>query len=209
MNILTAENITKAYSERVLLDGVSFSLQDGEKVGIVGINGMGKSTLLKILAGVEETDEGEVITGSNIKIGYLSQNPVFDEGADVLSAALRGTTEDPEDFEKESEAKSMLLKLGFTNLHQKIEELSGGQKKRVALVHILLKDIDIMILDEPTNHLDSAMADWLESRLQSFKGTLVMVTHDRYFLDRIATRIVEVDRGKLKGSANTTTTHVD
>ncbi len=197
MNVLTAENISKAYSERILLDKVSFSLQEGEKVGVVGVNGMGKSTLLKILAGTEESDEGKVITGSNIKIGYLSQSPVFEEGASILSAALQNLMKNPEDFEKESEAKSMLSKLGFSNTEQKIKELSGGQKKRVTLVNVLLQPVDILILDEPTNHLDSSMSQWLENYLISFKGTLVMVTHDRYFLDRIASRIVEVDAGKL------------
>lgn len=197
MNVLTAENISKAYSERILLDKVSFSLHEGEKVGVVGVNGMGKSTLLKILAGTEESDEGKVITGSNIKIGYLSQSSVFEEGASILSAALQNLMKNPEDFEKESEAKSMLSKLGFSNTEQKIKELSGGQKKRVALVNVLLQPVDILILDEPTNHLDSSMSQWLENYLISFKGTLVMVTHDRYFLDRIASRIVEVDAGKL------------
>lgn len=195
MNVLTAEHITKAYSERVLIEDGFFSLQEGEKVGVIGINGMGKSTLLRIIAGDEEPDEGTVITGSNIRIGYLPQDPEFQEGETVLSAALRGVLENPEDFEKESEAKSLLAKLDFQNLDQPVSELSGGQKKRVALVHVLLQPVDILILDEPTNHLDSAMNGWLEDYLIRFRGTLVMVTHDRYFLDRVVTRIVEVDRG--------------
>ncbi|MDO4617097.1 MAG: ABC-F family ATP-binding cassette domain-containing protein [Lachnospiraceae bacterium] len=197
MNVLTAEHITKAYSERVLIEDGFFSLQEGEKVGVIGINGMGKSTLLKIIAGAEEPDEGTVITGSNIRIGYLPQDPEFQEGETVLSAALRGVLENPEDFEKESEAKSLLAKLDFQDLDQPVEELSGGQKKKVALVHVLLQPVDILILDEPTNHLDSAMNGWLEDYLIRFRGTIVMVTHDRYFLDRVVTRIVEVDRGGI------------
>ncbi|MCQ2509200.1 MAG: ABC-F family ATP-binding cassette domain-containing protein [Lachnospiraceae bacterium] len=197
MNVLTAEHITKAYSERVLIEDGFFSLQEGEKVGVIGINGMGKSTLLRIIAGAEEPDEGTVITGSNIRIGYLPQDPEFQEGETVLSAALRGVLENPEDFEKESEAKSLLAKLDFQNLDQPVSELSGGQKKRVALVHVLLQPVDILILDEPTNHLDSAMNGWLEDYLIRFRGTIVMVTHDRYFLDRVVTRIVEVDRGGI------------
>ena len=197
MNVLTAEHITKAYSERVLIEDGFFSLQEGEKVGVIGVNGMGKSTLLRIIAGAEEPDEGTVITGSNIRIGYLPQEPEFQEGETVLSAALRGVLENPEDFEKESEAKSLLAKLDFQNLNQPVSELSGGQKKRVALVHVLLQPVDILILDEPTNHLDSAMNGWLEDYLIRFRGTIVMVTHDRYFLDRVVTRIVEVDRGGI------------
>ena len=197
MNVLTAENITKAYSERVLLDHASFSLQEGEKVGVIGVNGMGKSTLLRIVAGAEEPDEGTVITGNSVKIGYLPQEPEFREGETVLSAALRGTLRNREDFEKESEAKSMLMKLDFTDLNQPVRELSGGQRKRVALAHVLLQPADILVLDEPTNHLDSAMSGWLEEWLLRFRGTLLMVTHDRYFLDRVSTRIVEVDRGAV------------
>jgi ATP-binding cassette subfamily F protein uup len=197
MNVLTAENLTKAYSERVLLDHVSFSLQAGEKVGVIGINGMGKSTLLRIVAGAEEPDEGVVITGNSIRIGYLPQEPEFGETETVLSAALCGALRNREDFGKESEAKSMLMKLDFTDLDQPVRELSGGQKKRVALAHVLLQPADILVLDEPTNHLDSAMSGWLEEWLLRFRGTLLMVTHDRYFLDRVSSRIVEVDRGAI------------
>ena len=189
--------MTKAYSERVLLEDASFSLQEGEKVGIIGVNGMGKSTLLRILAGAEEPDQGQVIMGNSVKRSYLPQEPAFREGETVLTAALRTEVEMPEDFERESEAKSLLNRLGFGNLDQPVRELSGGQKKRVALAHVLLQPADLLILDEPTNHLDSEMADWLEAYLLKFRGTLVMVTHDRYFLDRVATRIVEVDRGAI------------
>lgn len=201
MNILTIEHLTKAYSERVLLDDVSFSLHEGEKVGVVGTNGMGKSTLLKIIAGAEEPDGGSVITASHVKIGYLPQTPLFEKNQTVLDA-VRGrragsVPKEREDFADESEARAMLLELGLADFAQPVTELSGGQKKRAALAAVLLKPVDILILDEPTNHLDSRMAGWLEERLLSFRGALVMVTHDRYFLDRVAGRIVEVDRGKL------------
>lgn len=197
MNILTAENITKAYTERVLLEDVSFSLSDGEKVGIVGVNGMGKSTLLRIIAGAEEADAGKVIKGGNIKIGYLPQNPVFEKDDTVLTATLKNISEGSEDMTSVSEAKAMLQKLDIKEYDQNITELSGGQKKRVALINILLQPVDVLILDEPTNHLDSRMSEWLENYLINFRGTLIMVTHDRYFLDRVATRIVEVDNGRL------------
>lgn len=197
MNILTIEHLTKAYSEKTLLDEASFSLQEGEKVGVIGINGTGKSTLLKIIAGVEDPDAGEVTMGSNVKIGYLSQTPVFEKNQTIMEVVLEGTLEDPEDFVNESEAKAMLTSLGFQDLNQPVGELSGGQKKRVALVAVLLKPVDILVLDEPTNHLDNQMSDWLEKTLIQYRGTLVMVTHDRYFLDRVATRIAEVDQGKI------------
>lgn len=197
MNILTIEHLTKAYSEKTLLDEASFSLQEGEKVGVIGINGTGKSTLLKIIAGIEDPDAGEVTMGSNVKIGYLSQTPVFEKNQTIMEVVLEGTLEDPEDFVNESEAKAMLTSLGFQDLNQPVGELSGGQKKRVALVAVLLKPVDILVLDEPTNHLDNQMSDWLEKTLIQYRGTLVMVTHDRYFLDRVATRIAEVDQGKI------------
>lgn len=197
MNVLTIEHLTKAYSERVLLNDAAFSLQEGEKVGVIGINGMGKSTLLKILAGVEEPDEGKLIKGNHVKIGYLPQTPVFESGQTVLSAVLKGSMENPEDFVGESEAKAMLYSLGFTDFDQPVEELSGGQKKRVALVEVLLNPVDLLVLDEPTNHLDNQMSEWLEETLMKYRGTLVMVTHDRYFLDRVVTRIVEVDKGNI------------
>lgn len=197
MNVLTIEHLTKAYSERVLLNDAAFSLQEGEKAGVIGINGMGKSTLLKILAGVEEPDEGRLIKGNHVKIGYLPQAPVFESGQTVLSAVLKGSMENPEDFVGESEAKAMLYSLGFTDFEQPVEELSGGQKKRVALVEVLLNPVDLLILDEPTNHLDNQMSEWLEETLMKYRGTLVMVTHDRYFLDRVVTRIVEVDKGNI------------
>ena len=198
MNLITTEHLTHSYTERKLFDDASFSLNEQEKVGIIGINGTGKSTLLKILAGKEEPDEGTVIMGRNLRIGYLPQNPVFPESFDALTAALPLASDisgDPMDYE--ADAKSMLTKLGITKLSQNITELSGGQRKRIALVRTLLTPSDILILDEPTNHLDSAMAEWLESFLKNTKSALIMITHDRYFLDSVVNRIVEIDKGKL------------
>lgn len=196
MNILTAEHLTKAYTaERTLLSDAAFSLQEGEKVGVIGINGMGKSTLLKILAGVEEPDEGTVIMGNHVKIAYLEQTPVFEDTLTILKAALRGLEE--QDMVLVSEAKSMLYQLGFTDTDQTVKHLSGGQKKRIALVNTVLQPVEILILDEPTNHLDNEMSQWLEDFLVKFKGAVVMVTHDRYFLDRVVDRIVEVEHGNI------------
>ncbi len=198
MNLITAEHLTHSYTERKLFDDASFSLNEQEKVGIIGINGTGKSTLLKILAGREEPDEGTVIMGRNLRIGYLPQNPVFPESFDALTAALPLADDisgSPMDYE--ADAKSMLTKLGITQLNQNITELSGGQRKRIALVRTLLTPSDILILDEPTNHLDSAMAEWLETFLKNTKSALIMITHDRYFLDSVVNRIVEIDKGRL------------
>ncbi len=198
MNLLTAEHITKAYSERALLEDVTLGIQEGEKIGVIGVNGMGKSTLLRILAGAEKPDEGTVIRGRNVKIGYLPQTPCFEENDTVLSAVLSGESgENPEGFTKESEARAMLTRLGLDVFDKPVAELSGGQRKRAALVRVLLNPVDFLVLDEPTNHLDSEMSDWLEDYLNRFRGTLLMVTHDRYFLDRVADRILEVDQGKV------------
>lgn len=196
MNILTAEHLTKAYTaERTLLSDAAFSLQEGEKVGVIGVNGMGKSTLLKILAGVEEPDEGTVIMGNHVKMAYLEQTPVFEDTLTIIKAALRGL--DEQDMVLASEAKSMLYQLGFTDTDQTVKHLSGGQKKRIALVNTVLQPVEILILDEPTNHLDNEMSQWLEDFLVKFKGAVVMVTHDRYFLDRVVDRIVEVEHGSI------------
>ncbi len=196
MNILTAEHLHKAYTaERVLLKDASFSLQEGEKVGVIGVNGMGKSTLLKIIAGIEEPDLGTVVTGNHVKMAYLAQTPVLEDTDSILKAALRGL--DAGDGALEGEARAMLHQLGFQEQGQPVKHLSGGQKKRVALVNVLLQPVEILILDEPTNHLDSEMSGWLEEYLVKFRGAVVMVTHDRYFLDRIAGRIVEVEHGGI------------
>nr|MBP3598062.1 ABC-F family ATP-binding cassette domain-containing protein [Eubacterium sp.] len=196
MNLLTAEHITHSYTERLLFDDVSFSLNEGEKVGIIGVNGTGKSTLLKIISGIVIPDEGTVVKGNNLTICYLPQTPEFTEDDTVITAALSGCSEQ-ESWEKEPEAKNMLTRLGILDFSQPVNQLSGGQRKRIALVRTLLSGADILVLDEPTNHLDSAMAEWLEQYLQNFRGALVMITHDRYFLDSVVTRIVELERGKL------------
>ena len=197
MNLLTMENITKSYTDKILLDGVGFSINENEKIGVIGINGMGKSTLLKVVAGIKPCDSGKISMGNQVKICYLPQTPVFEEGVNVLQAAVRGNIDELNRWTIEAEAKSMLNQLGFTDYDEKTEHMSGGQKKRIALVNALLTPADILVLDEPTNHLDNAMSEWLEEYLIRFRGALLMVTHDRYFLDRVVNRIVEVDQGKL------------
>ena len=197
MNLFTMENITKSYTDRILLDDVGFSINENEKIGVIGVNGMGKSTLLKVVAGIEEADAGKISMGNQVKICYLPQTPVFTPGTTILQAAVGGNMEEWNRWTIEADARSMLNQLGFADYEEKVEHMSGGQKKRVALVNALLTPADILILDEPTNHLDNAMSEWLENYLISFRGAVLMVTHDRYFLDRIATRIVEVDKGKL------------
>lgn len=198
MNILTADNITKAYGERRLLDGASFFLQEGEKVGIIGINGTGKSTLLKILAGMEEPDEGKVIRAQGMVVRFLPQNPSFRPEDTLIEALLRenGKTEE-EATDLITDAKNMMTRLGITDFNETCGHLSGGQKKRLALISVLLTPSDILILDEPTNHLDGDMAEWLEEVLKKRKNAVIMVTHDRYFLDSVAGRIIEIDRGKI------------
>ena len=197
MNLLTAENLTKSFGLRKVLAGVNFSMQEGEKVGVIGINGTGKSTLLRILAGLEEPDEGRIIKANHLKVGFLSQNPEFIPGETVLEAVLRvAQTETNREF-IETEAKSMLTGLGVTEFEEICDRLSGGQRKRLALVAALLSDADLLILDEPTNHLDSEMSGWLEENLRSRKGAVLMVTHDRYFLDSVANRIIEIDKGAV------------
>lgn len=198
MNLITAEHLTHSYTERLLLDDTSFSLGENEKVGIIGINGTGKSTLLKILAGIVEPDSGKITMGRNLRIGYLSQKPEFANKITALEAALplkKDIADSPANYEPQ--AKNMMNKLGFKNHTQPIEELSGGQCKRIALIRTLLTPADILILDEPTNHLDSAMNEWLEDYLKKYRGALIMITHDRYFLDTVVNRIVEIDKGKL------------
>lgn len=211
MNIINVENITKSYTERKLFDKASFYLQEGEKVGVIGINGTGKSTLLKILAGLEEPDEGTVTRANHIVVRYLPQNPSFDPEMSVIDSVLAGCIQNSvgdmsqreqnagndASWNLESDAKSMMTRLGIFDFEQKTGELSGGQRKRLALVAALLVPCDVLILDEPTNHLDSAMADWLEDFLKKWRKALVMITHDRYFLDSVCNRIVEVDKGAI------------
>lgn len=198
MNLITAEHLTHSYTERILFKNAAFSLNEKDKVGIIGINGTGKSTLLKILAGKETPDSGTITTGRNLRIAYLPQTPSFDGKETTLTAALPSDSEiavSPDTYEPE--AKAYLTKLGFTDFSQPVMELSGGQRKRVALVRTLLTPCDVLILDEPTNHLDSAMSEWLEDFLKSWRGALIMITHDRYFLDSVVNRIVEIDKGNL------------
>ena len=197
MNLLTIEHLTKSYTERLLFDDTSFSINEGEKIGLIGINGTGKSTLLKIVAGLEGPDDGSVVRGRNLDIRFLSQNPKFHDGDTILESIVRENEGHAHVWDLESQAKTMLTKLGFTDFDDRVETLSGGQRKRVALVSVLLSTADLLVLDEPTNHLDSAMADWLETYLRRFNGALLMVTHDRYFLDSVTNRIVELDKGKL------------
>lgn len=191
MNIITMDEITKAYGERKIFDKASFFLQEGEKAGVLGINGTGKSTLLKMIVGMDEPDTGHVIRSKGKVIFYLPQNPVFGENDNLLEAVLKDSGHE------ESDAKTMLTKLGVTDFRQTCGQLSGGERKRLALVKALLAPADILILDEPTNHLDQEMADWLEETLKRFKGSILMITHDRYFLDSICNRIIEVDKGKI------------
>ncbi|MCI8571038.1 MAG: ABC-F family ATP-binding cassette domain-containing protein [Lachnospiraceae bacterium] len=201
MNILSMENITKSYGDRLLFDNASFYLAEGEKVGIIGINGTGKSTLLKIMAGLEETDEGNVTMAGHVVCSFLPQHPVFEKEDKVIEAVLKKCRDNSAGTESgkelEVQAKTMLTQLGVTDFDAVCGTLSGGQRKRLALVAALLADSDILILDEPTNHLDNEMADWLEEQLKSRTKAVVMVTHDRYFLDSVSGRIVEIDKGKI------------
>ena len=194
--LLSAEHLSINFGMKQLLTDVNFYLNEGDKVGIIGINGTGKSTFLKVLAGVIEADEGRISRNPNVQVSYLSQNPAMDDEATVLEQVFLHF---PAEFRElnEYEARSMLTKLGFTDFSQKVGTLSGGQRKRVALVAALVHPADILVLDEPTNHLDSQMVAWLEDWLRSFRGGLVMVTHDRYFLERVVNHITELSRGKL------------
>ena len=200
MNLVTIEHLTKSYTERLLFDDTSFSINEGEKIGLIGVNGTGKSTLLKIVAGLEDADSGSVVRGRSLYIRFLSQIPEFAEGDTVLESVMRenaGETHYSSPDEMQATAKSMLNKLGITEHDALTSTLSGGQRKRVALASVLMSTADLLILDEPTNHLDSGMADWLEEYLKAFRGALLMITHDRYFLDSVVGRIVELDKGKL------------
>ena len=198
MNLLTIEHLTKSYTERLLFNDTAFSINEGEKVGLIGINGTGKSTLLRIVAGLEEPDGGTVVKGRSLYVRYLPQIPEFTPGDTILDSIVRDNQNEPHFSsveELKASAKSMLNRLEIEDFDAKVETLSGGQRKRVALASVLLSTADLLILDEPTNHLDSQMADWLEGYLKSFKGALLMITHDRYFLDRVVTKIIELDMG--------------
>jgi len=233
VNILTAEKISKSYSEKILFEEISIGISEGEKIGLIGINGTGKSTLLKVIAGVESPDKGSIISGSSVKIEYLSQNPTFENKITVLKQIFKGDSPimnllmeyeyilqkfnaNPDDSQLErkliiltqhmdimkawtieNEAKTMLTKLGIFDFNAEIGTLSGGQKKRVAVASALISPSDLLILDEPTNHIDNDTVDWLENFLNKRKGSLLMVTHDRYFLERVANKIIELDNGRL------------
>ena len=194
--LLSADHISKNYGMKTLLEDVSLYLEPGDKIGVIGINGTGKSTLLRICAGAEDPDEGKVSFDPNVQVSFLRQNPEMDSGATVLEQVFLGF---PAEFRelKEYEAKTMLMRLGLPDPGLKIGSLSGGQRKRVALATALIHPADVLILDEPTNHLDAFMVEWLEQWLEKFRGGLLMVTHDRYFLERVCNHILEVDRGKL------------
>ncbi|MGM8298997.1 ABC-F family ATP-binding cassette domain-containing protein [Clostridium perfringens] len=233
MNLITLENISKSYSEKILANNVSLGINEGEKIGLIGVNGTGKSSFLKIVAGVEEPDEGTITKGNRVRIEYLAQTPDYDDNATVLEQVFKGNSEEmrilreyeellekidkgevkENDSERliklqgkidalnlwdmESEAKNVLTKLGITNFEEKVGNLSGGQKKRIMLAAALITPCELLILDEPTNHLDNETISWLEEYLNSRKGALLMITHDRYFLDRVTNRILELDRGRL------------
>lgn len=195
MNIINIEHISKIFGGKVIFDDVSCGISEGEKIGVIGINGTGKTTLLRVLAGLEQPDEGQVITQNGIRIAYLQQNPAFPEEKTVLSYVTDGMWD--MDWTLQSEAKSMLNQLGILDHEQLLAELSGGQRRKAALVRTLVQDFDVLLLDEPTNHLDNEMLTWLEDYLNRYKGTVIMVTHDRYFLDRVSNRILELDHGKI------------
>ena len=195
MNILNIEHISKIFGEKVIFDDVSYGIHEGDKIGIIGINGTGKTTLLKVIACLEEPDEGQVIRQNGLRITYLPQNPEFPKGANILDYVADGKWQ--KDWSTESEARNVLNKLGISDHEEEIEHLSGGQKKRVALARTLVNPADVLIMDEPTNHLDNEMVTWLEEFLIRFKGVVIMVTHDRYFLDRVTNKILEISHGKL------------
>ncbi|WP_341876984.1 ABC-F family ATP-binding cassette domain-containing protein [Defluviitalea saccharophila] len=233
MNLLSAENLTKSFGEKILFKNISFGINEGEKVGVIGINGTGKSTFLKVLTGIEAPDSGNISTANGLRIEYLSQHPSFEDDATVLQQIFNGNNPtielireyedtlnklsvDPENktlqekllklnqkmdsadaWSMESEAKMILTKLGISSFDAKVGTLSGGQRKRVALAGALIRPSDLLILDEPTNHIDNDTILWLEEYLNKRKGALIMITHDRYFLDRIANRIIELDSGQL------------
>lgn len=233
MNLLSIEEISKSYGEKILFDAITFGIDENDKIGIIGVNGTGKSTFLKVIAGLEPPDEGKISVGNRVVIQYLAQDPVFEEDATVLEQVFQGDSavmrtlraygealealnREPgnETLQKrliemsqqmdaqgawqlESEAKTVLMKLGIGQFDAKVGTLSGGQRKRIALASALIQPSDLLILDEPTNHIDNESVDWLESYLNKRKGALLMITHDRYFLDRVVNRIFELDQGKL------------
>lgn len=197
MNLLVAEGLTKGYGHSDLFTDVSFGINEGDKCGLIGINGTGKSTLLKIIAGVEEPDSGTVTMRNGLKIAYLPQTPEYDDSMTLLENVIAGKTHEDEYRNLAGEARADLLKLGIADADVAPSILSGGQRKRAALVRTLLTDSDILVLDEPTNHLDAEMTEWLEDTLKAYKGAFICITHDRYFLDEVTNKIFELDKGSL------------
>ncbi len=197
MNLINIEKLSKSYTDSKLFDGASFSLQEGEKIGVIGINGTGKTTLLRMIMGEEETDEGTVTIANHVVLRYLPQHPEFAPDKSSLECVLEGNVTDENRWSIENEAKAMMTRLGIKDFMQPAGQLSGGQRKRLALISVLLSPADILLLDEPTNHLDNEMADWLEEYLKKWRGALIMVTHDRYFLDSVTNRIIEIDKGLI------------
>ncbi len=233
MNILSAEGISKSYSEKILFNDISLGIGEGDKIGLIGVNGTGKSTLLKVIAGIETVDTGRILKSNKVRVGYLEQSPAFEPGTTVLQQVFNGhspvmlllreyedtllkSSQNPADqkLEKrlldlmhqmdtmnawtlESEAKNILTRLGIDSFDADVAALSGGQRKRIAMAGALINPTELLILDEPTNHIDNDTVDWLEKYLNTRKGALLMVTHDRYFLDRVANRIIELDNGNL------------
>lgn len=197
MNLINIEKITKVFAERKIFENASFSLQEGEMVGVIGINGTGKTTLLRMLAGLEEPDEGSITMANHVVLRYLPQHPKFDPKLSSLECVLQGNATEENRWSMESDAKAMMMRLGIRDFAQPAGQLSGGERKRLALISVLLSPADVLLLDEPTNHLDNEMADWLEAYLKKWRGALIMVTHDRYFLDSVCNRIAEIDKGSI------------
>ena len=189
MNLVTAEHLTKSYTERLLFDDTDFSINEGDKIGLIGINGTGKSTLLKLVAGLEEPDSGRIVRGRNLDIRYLPQNPVFHPGETVLESVLRENEGHEHVWDIESQAKSMLNRLGIPDFNEKVEHLSGGQKKRAALASVLLSTAELLILDEPTNHLDVEAKDELKRALKEYHGSVLLVCHEPEFYSDIVTKV--------------------
>lgn len=196
MNLMTVENISKAFGEKQVLDNISFGIETGDKIGIIGINGTGKSTLLSIISGVEEPDGGLITKMRGLRVGYLPQSPNFGDETQVVMDYMCSVGELDTD-ERVTEAKTALTRLGINNYYKPCTELSGGQRKRVALAAAMMSKVDVLILDEPTNHIDNNTVDWLETNLKRTAKALVMVTHDRYFLDRVVNKTIELDKGKM------------
>ena len=197
MNLVNLDKISKSYTEKILFDHVTLGINEGDKIGVIGINGTGKSTLLKMISGLEEPDEGNITKGKMVRVEYLAQSPVFQDNLTILENVIIGKKAEDEYRNLEGEAKAMLQKLGIADYEGKIDVLSGGQKKRVALVRTLLTPAEILVLDEPTNHLDNQMAEWLEDYLNKYQGAFIMVTHDRYFLNKVTNKMIEIDKGSI------------